>query len=147
MPTIWKLSRWPNTRSAQLAQRLDAGLDDDQRAEGEREHEQQVAVGMEDRLVDHELDLERCGEGGDLQRDRQQQHLRQAPQRSRHLRPQARELDRRRAVIGWKPGDGMSSSTTPVKCLETSASGKRAHADGRIVDDGLVALTDFSTTK
>ena len=79
LPTIWKVSSAPNTRSAQVLQRLDAGLHHDQRAKGEREHEQEVAIGVKQRLVDDQLQLERRCKHGDLQRRRQQQHLGQAP--------------------------------------------------------------------
>ena len=58
-------------------------LDDDERAEAERDDGQQVAVGLRQRLVDDELHLERRDEGRDLQRRRQHQHLEQRRPTSR----------------------------------------------------------------
>ena len=77
-----------------VAQRLDAGLHQDERAEAERHHEQQVAVGVEDRLVDDELQLERRRKRRDLQRQRQQSTWAKAPLGAGQLRPQHGQLHR-----------------------------------------------------
>ena len=90
----------------------------------ERQHGEEVGIGAKDGFVDDQLELERHGEGHNLQCERQQQHLREG--RSAHRRAATTGCESFmgvRAVTGWKPLAGDSSSTTPVKCLETSAIG------------------------
>ena len=45
-----------------VAQRLDAGLHQHQCAEPQRQYGEQIGIGPEDRVVNHELQLERGGE-------------------------------------------------------------------------------------
>ena len=101
---------------------------------------------MENGFVDDELDLERRREGGDLQRGRQRDHLASALP-ARHLRPQAGQVDRRLGLDRPEAGRGRSSSTTPVKCFDSSASGSFLHADGGSWITAALALIDLSTTK
>ena len=136
LPTIWKLRRWPNTFSAQPRSASIDGLDDDQGAERERQNEQKVLVVVEHRFVDDELDLERRGEGRDLQRHRERDHLDQRAPHAGHLRPQAGQADRRLGLHRTEARRRRELEHDAGEMLGEFRQRQLADADRRIVDHG-----------
>ena len=89
---------------------------------------------MKDCLVDHELDLERRGEGGDLQHDGQHDHVQEGGREARHLRPQARQPHRRARVDDAEIRGRRQLEHDAGEVLRHFRERHGAHADGRIVD-------------
>ena len=70
-----------------VAQGVKTRLNESKRTEGDCDHSQKIGIGAVQGLVDHKLDLERSGEGCDLQRHGKDQHLGERARRAFHPRP------------------------------------------------------------
>ena len=121
-------------RSAQPRMRLEPGLNDHERAESQGDHGQQLAVGLRERFVDHKLHLQGHDECRDLQRHRQDQHLRDRPAPAMHLGPEQGELHRQARFERFEGFASRQLQDHAGEMLRRFCHRKDAKPDRRIVD-------------
>ena len=132
----------------QAAKRGGCRPDDRQQPEAEGQHHQKVDVASRDHLVDRDLHVEGRGEHEELQDHRQNEDLDEGVAASAQVAPEDREAAAARARPGARtPSVGESSSATPVRCFEASASERYFSPEAGSWMAMPFRLTDLSTTK